>query len=116
MSQGEGQCALEPGEALAVRPQMTALTIRVVPLLALADLREAGGEPYVAILTRLLTSAEKPVRPFVVEVLGRIGGPSVRPLLESLAEDPDSAVRAAAAKALRGLPPFGSSAPSGSAP
>lgn len=115
ITEGEGQCVLEPGEALAVTPQTTALTARVVPLLALAHLHEAGGEPYVAILTRLLSSAEKPVRPFVVEVLGRIGGPAVRPLLESLANDPDPAIRAAAANALKSWPPISSSGPSGSA-
>lgn len=69
-------------------------------LASLAILRKAVDRAATRRLRLLLDSPLAPVRAAAVELLGHVGGPTVRPEVERLLGDDDDAVRAEAAAAL----------------
>ena len=59
IDKGQGQCILEPDEALAIPLEDRPPTMRFTPLVTLADLETVGAEAYRPILARLLRDADK---------------------------------------------------------
>lgn len=104
IEKGQGQCLLEPDEAIAIPLGDRPPEMRFTPLVTLADLETVGAEAYRPILARLLREAEPSVRRAAVEVAARIYGPNVDSLVGHMTEDDDQEVRQAAERALNQFP------------
>ena len=104
VDKGQGQCILEPDEALAIPLGDRPPAMRFTPLVTLADLETVGAEAYRPILARLLRDVEPSVRRAAVEVAARIYGPSVDSLIGHMTEDDNHGVRQAVEKALSQFP------------
>lgn len=104
ISEGQGQCVLQPEEVRELRLQKEDLSLRLQPLQTAEDLARAGSDVYMPILERLIAHSEPHIRQGAIQVIARIGGPEVCELIEPLTRDRDPQVRAEAEKALRQFP------------
>lgn len=100
----KAQLILAPQEVRSLRPQEKQLAFKLEPVRELAQLASAGSEAYMPILRRLLKHEDPEIRRGTVQVLARICGPKVAPLIAPLAGDQDESVRLAVQKAMHQFP------------
>ena len=95
---GQARCRLSPQETAACRPDEQTMTVRLVPMVTVQQLDEAGMEAYVPILTKLLDHKEPQIRCHAAQVLARVCGSAAQTHIEPLLHDQDEAVRSTVRK------------------